>query len=80
MEKAPHIAKVHAIVNKIWALSDKSQMTHVYEINSPTMKFKVGNLVTRNRIIKRAMWNSAEIPVVMAKWSPLTEDIKQETH
>lgn len=80
LEKAPHIAKVHAIVNKIWALSDKSQMIVVYQINSTTMKFKVSNPITRNRIIKRAMWNLAEIPVVMAKWSPLTEDIKQETH
>ncbi|KAL0724385.1 hypothetical protein Bca4012_038984 [Brassica carinata] len=80
LDKAPHIAKVHAIVNKIWALSDKTQMIDVYEINSTTMKFKISNPVTRNRIIKRAMWNIAEIPVVMAKWSPLTEDIKQETH
>ncbi|KAL0670789.1 hypothetical protein Bca4012_033493 [Brassica carinata] len=80
LEKAPHIAKVHAIVNKIWALGDKSQMIDVYEINSTTMKFKVSNPITRNRIIRRAMWNIAEIPVVMAKWSPLTEDIKQETH
>lgn len=80
LEKAPHIAKVHAIVNKIWALSDKTQMIDVYEINSTTMKFKVGNPITRNRIIRRAMWNIAEIPVVMAKWFPLIEDIKQETH
>lgn len=55
-------------------------MIDVYEINSTTMKFKISNPVTRNRILKRAMWNIAEIPVVMAKWSPLTEDIKQETH
>lgn len=80
LDKAPHIGKVHAIVNKIWALSDKSQMIDVYMINSTTMKFKVRNPVTRNRIVRRAMWNIAEIPVIMAKWSPLTEDIEQETH
>ncbi|KAF8114102.1 hypothetical protein N665_0042s0024 [Sinapis alba] len=67
--KAPHIAKVHAIVNMIWALSDKAQMIDVYEINSTTMKFKVSSPVTRNRIIRRAMWNIAEIHVVMAKWN-----------
>ncbi|XP_056847302.1 uncharacterized protein LOC130497999 [Raphanus sativus] len=80
LDKAPHIGKVHAIVNKIWALSDKSQMIDVYVINSTTMKFRVTNAATRNRIVRRAMWNIAEIPVVMAKWSPLTEDIEQETH
>ncbi|KAF8072335.1 hypothetical protein N665_1125s0003 [Sinapis alba] len=80
LDKAPHIAKVHAIVNKIWALSDKTQMIDVYEINSTTMKFRISNPITRNRVIRRAMWNIAEVPVVMAKWSPLTEDIKQETH
>ncbi|KAF8098611.1 hypothetical protein N665_0263s0040 [Sinapis alba] len=80
LEKAPHIAKVHAIVNKIWVLRDKAQMIDVYKINSTTMKFKIGNSITRNGVIRRAMWNIAGIPVVMAKWNPLTEDIKQETH
>ena len=80
LDKAPHIGKVHAIVNKIWAQSDKSQMIDVYVINSTTMKFKVSNPVTRNMIVRRAMWNIAEVPVIMAKWSPLIEDIEQETH
>ena len=80
LDKAPDIAKVHAIVNKIWALSYKSQMIDVHVINSTTMKFKVSNPIIRNRILRRSMWNIAEIPVVMAKWSLLTEDIKQETH
>ena len=80
LDKAPDIAKVHAIVNKIWALSYKSQMIDVHVINSTTMKFKVSNPIIRNRILRRSMWNIAEIPVVMAKWSLLTEDIKQETN
>lgn len=30
LDKAPHIAKVHAIVNKIWGLGDKKEMVEVY--------------------------------------------------
>lgn len=70
----PHIAKIHAIVNKIWALGDKSQMIEVYVINPTTMKFRICNPVIRNRVIRRGMWNLADIPVVMSKWSPVSEE------
>lgn len=75
---APHVAKVHAIVNKIWALGDKSQMIDVLVINSTTMKFRVCNTNTRNRVTRRGMWNLAGIPVVMSQWSPFTEETIQE--
>lgn len=78
MAAAPHIAKVHAIVNKIWAQSDRSQMIDVYEINSTSMKFKISNPDARARILRRGMWNLAGIPVVMAKWKPFEEDEKAE--
>lgn len=74
LERVPHIAKVHAIVNKIWALSDKSQMIDVFEVNSTTMKFRIANPTVRNRILKRGMWNLAQVPVVMSKWTPMVED------
>lgn len=78
LEQAPHIAKVHAIVNKIWAMGDKTQMIDVFVINSTTMKFRICNYVTRSRILRCGMWNLAEVPVVMAKWSPFTEEEKPE--
>lgn len=66
LDKAPHIAKGHAIVNKIWGLGDKTQMVEVYIINSNTMKFRVPNSSTRKHILRRGMWNLAGIPVVMS--------------
>ncbi|KAL1225408.1 hypothetical protein V5N11_009061 [Cardamine amara subsp. amara] len=75
---APHVAKVHAIFNKIWALGDKSQMIELIEINSTTMKFRICNPVTRNRVLRRSMWNLAEIPMVMSKWSPFREESSLE--
>lgn len=69
LDKSPHVAKVHAIVNKIWALGEKAEMIDVFVINSTTMKFRISNPVTRNRVLRRGMWNLAEIPVVMSKWS-----------
>ncbi|KAF8107533.1 hypothetical protein N665_0119s0002 [Sinapis alba] len=76
---APHIAKVHAIVNKIWALNDKNQMIEVFTVNATTMKFRILNPAVRSRILRRGMWNLAEIPVVMTKWVPFVEEKLIET-
>ncbi|KAL0801073.1 hypothetical protein Bca101_056249 [Brassica carinata] len=76
LDDAPHIAKIHAIVNKIWALNDKKQMIDVFEVNPTSMKFRVPNQADRNRILRRGMWNLAGIPVVVTKWSPVIEKEK----
>ncbi|KAF8053998.1 hypothetical protein N665_1356s0002 [Sinapis alba] len=78
LDNAPHIAKIHAIVNKIWVMGDKTQMVDVYEVNSTTMKFRIGNPIIRNRITRRGMWNLAGIPVVMTKWTPFIEEQQTE--
>ncbi|KAF8083331.1 hypothetical protein N665_0780s0004 [Sinapis alba] len=78
LDNAPHVAKIHAIVNKIWALNDKAQMIDVFEVNTTTMKFRIMNSSVRNRILRRGMWNLAGIPVVMTKWSPVVEKQKPE--
>lgn len=78
LEKAPHIGKVHAIVNKIWTAGDKSQMIEVYEINDTTMKFRILNSAMRARILRRCMWNLAEVPVIMTEWKPLVEEKEPE--
>lgn len=78
LDKTPHIAKVHAIVNKIWTMGDKAQMVEVYIINSNTMKFRVANTSTRKHILRRGMWNLAGVPVVMSNWSPFVEEDQPE--
>lgn len=67
LDSASHVAKILAIVNKIWALGDKSQMIDVQVMNSTLMKFKISNSATRACILTRGMWNLAEVPVVMSK-------------
>lgn len=76
LDTTPHIAKVHAIVNKIWNLNDKTQRIEVFEVNATSMKFRIMNQADRNRILRRGMWNLAGIPVVLTKWSPVTEKEK----
>lgn len=76
LDSAPHIAKVHAIVNKIWTLNDRSQKIEVFEVNSTTMKFRVLNQADRSRILRRGMWNLAGVPVILMKWSPVIEKEK----
>lgn len=61
LDKAPHVARIHFIVNKIWPLGDKSIRIDVYK-----------------RVLKREMWNIANIPLVLSKWAPEEEEEEVE--
>lgn len=71
---APHVAKVHVIINKIWSLGDKTVKIDAYEVNTTTIKFRIRESMIRDRVLRRGMWNIADIPMVVSKWSPLIEE------
>lgn len=75
---APHVAKIHVIVNKIWTLSDKSIKIDVFEIDSTSVKFRIRDPSTRSRIVRRGRWNIAGLPMIVAKWSPIMEEAQPE--
>lgn len=75
---APHVAKIHVIVNKIWTLGDRTIKIDVYEINSTSVKFRIRDPSTRLRILRRGMWNIAGLPMIVAKWSPILEEAQPE--
>lgn len=70
LEKAPHVAKVHMILNKIWAFGDKTQKLDVYEMDEMTMRIRITNEKVRSKVVRRGMWNIAGVPMVVSKWSP----------
>lgn len=70
LETAPHIAKVHVILNKIWAFGDKDQKLDVYEMDSTTMRVRIISSKVRDKVVRRGMWNIAGVPMVVSKWSP----------
>lgn len=74
LETAPHVAKVHVILNKIWAFGDKDQKLDVYEMDETTMRVRIPNAVVREKVIRRGMWNIAGIPMVASKWSPIEDE------
>ncbi|KAG7564122.1 Reverse transcriptase zinc-binding domain [Arabidopsis suecica] len=78
LDKAPHVAKIHVIVNKIWPLGNRSIQIDVYEVNATTMKFRIKDEQTRGRVLRRGMWNIADIPTVVSKWSHVVEQEEQE--
>lgn len=78
LDTAPHVAKVHVILNKIWRQGAELGKIDVYEVNSTTLRFKVSDPLLRARILKRGMWNIAEVPMVVSKWSPVTEKDQPE--
>lgn len=71
---APHVGKIHMIVNKIWRLGDKSSLIDVFAINATTVKFRVRNEALRRRNLNRGMWNIMDIPMLTSKWSPFAEE------
>lgn len=75
LDTAPHIARIHAVVNKIWREGGKGQLVEVHEVDSTMMKFRVLDPAMRMRILRRGMWNIGNIPLVVTKWTPdeLTE-------
>ena len=75
---APHVARIHVIVNKIWPLGNQSIKIDVFPVNEVTVKFRVKDLATRKRILRRGMWNIANIPMVLSKWSPVVEEEEEE--
>lgn len=78
LDIAPHIAKVHMAVNKIWKYGDPTAKVEVYDVNATTMRFKIQSQKIRDKVIKRGMWNIAGVPMIVKKWTPKTEEEKQE--
>ncbi|KAG7569624.1 Endonuclease/exonuclease/phosphatase superfamily [Arabidopsis thaliana x Arabidopsis arenosa] len=75
---APHVAKIHVIVNKIWNLGDKNIKIDVYSVNDTTVKFRIRNVSARLRALRRGMWNICEQPMIVSKWTPIVEDAQPE--
>lgn len=77
LDLSPHVAKVYMVLNKIWKYGDDSAKVEVFEVNATTMRFRVPNPKTREKILKRGMWNIVGVPMVVMKWTPRTEEEKQ---
>ena len=78
LDLAPHIAKVHMVLNRIWKYGDPSTKIEVYEVNATTMRFKVSSQEAREKIIRRGMWNIIGVLMIVSKWSPKPEDEEEE--
>lgn len=72
--KAPHVGKIHMIVNKIWRLGDKTSLIDVYEVNATTVKFRIRSEGMRHRVLNRGMWNIMDIPMIVSKWTPFAAE------
>ena len=72
--KAPHVGRIHMIVNKIWRLADRSSLIDVFAVNESTVKFRIRNESMRNRVLNRGMWNLMDIHMIVSKWTPFAEE------
>lgn len=78
LDLAPHIAKVHMVVNKIWNYGELNAKVEVYDVDAKTMRFKISNVKAREKVIRRGMWNIAGVPMIVKKWTPKAEEEMQE--
>lgn len=52
LDLAPHIAKVHIVVNKIWSYRETSSKVDVFDVDATTMRFRVLNPKAQEKIPK----------------------------
>ena len=78
LAKAPFVGGIHALVNKIWTLGDKTVRIDVFVVDNTTVRFRIKDVRTRERILRRGMWNLCGVPVVLSKWSPIAEAEQEE--
>lgn len=67
LSAAPHVAKIHVTGNKIWPLGDKTVKIDVFVVSAKMVKFRIKDAAVRSRILRRAMWNIADIPMIVSK-------------
>lgn len=72
MGDAPHIGKVHAIVNRIWSFPEKPVKIDAQFISPKTVLFRIDNPQLKARVLKRNFWHIADVPIVVREWSPKT--------
>ena len=56
MGDAPHISKVHAIVNKIWSFLDRPTKIDAQFISPKTVMFRIDNLQLKDIVLKRTFF------------------------
>ncbi|KAG7593824.1 Zinc finger CCHC-type [Arabidopsis thaliana x Arabidopsis arenosa] len=78
LAKAPFVGGIHALVNKIWTLGDKTVMIDVFVVDRTTVRFRIKDERTRARVLRRGMWNLCGVPVVLSKWTPIVEAEQEE--
>lgn len=78
LDRAPHVAKVHTVLNRIWKYGDNEARVEVFEVNDMTMRFKVPNPKVREKILRRGMWNILGVPMIVTKWTPTNGEEEKE--
>lgn len=49
-----------------------------YVVDANTIKFRIRDSSVRARVLRRGMWNIADMPMLVSKWTPVIEDAQPE--
>lgn len=75
---APHVRKIHAMVNRLWSSTDKPHKIDVQILNTTTILFCIENETARSRVLKRHFWYIADVPLIVTEWNPETTHLKPD--
>lgn len=59
-------------------MESKSRCCIKFLINQTTIKFRIKEKEIRDRVLRRGMWNIAEVPMVVSKWSLIIEEVQRD--
>lgn len=72
MGDAPHVGSIHATVNRIWTVTDRSSKIDVQFLNKTMVLFRIENSRIREHVLQRRYWHIANVPLVLSEWNPET--------
>ncbi|CAE5980360.1 unnamed protein product [Arabidopsis arenosa] len=72
MGEAPYVGSIHATVNRIWTVLEKSTKIDVQFINKTTVLIRIESDRIHEHVLKRKYWHIANVPLVIREWNPAT--------
>lgn len=67
LAEAPHVAKIHIIVNKVQPFGNASIKIKVFEVNDVLVKYQIKDSTTKKRLLKRDMYNIMNVLMILPK-------------
>lgn len=70
MGDAPHVGSIHATVNRIWTVTERTSKIDVQFLTKSSVLFRIDNSRIHEHVLQRRYWHIANVPLVVSDWNP----------